>query len=351
MYAKILKETASQQTLLVVDEDSEDRDSLGENLSRYFKKIAYSSNSKEALALCRKEKFDLLLIDIDIPTMDSLRFINDVRKIDGFQTIAVYSFRNDDSRLLMELLCSGVSGFIKKPIEFDNVYKILSKVCTQLHDKQMLINYVDELEKLHKYGSSIQSSPSYPIKETVKSEINSASLLLVEDNAFEFFPAPSETDHMQEIDNSMYKDYFNYLDFDDREELRDLLNDIDTEVINAFSNSGGNALYVSKLGSSLMRYGNVLIHYQFFSDMGTAILEFGRMINDECEMLATQANDFQLLISGFCSVLQTFMAEVWEKNSDNPKFFNDSIVSDAGTIMGMITPLQNADSDDDLVFF
>lgn len=348
MYARILKESASQQTLLVVDEDSADRDSLGENLSRYFKKIAYSSNSKEALALCRKENFDLVLIDLDIPTMESLEFIDEVQKIDSFKMIVVYSFLNDDCQLLLKLLSSGVSGFIKKPIEVDNIYKILSKVCSQLHDRQMLMHYVEELEKLHKYGSSIQSSP---ISETLKSKINPVVIPLVEDDDFEFFPAPSETAHIPEVDNAIYKDYFNSLDFDDREELRDILSDIDTAVLNAFSDSGGNSLYVSKLGNSLMRYGNVLIHYQFFSDIGTAILELGRMINDECGMLVTQSKDFQPLISGFSSVLQTFIAEVWENNSDNPKFFNDSIVGDAGTIMGMITPAQCADSDDDLVFF
>lgn len=348
MYAKILKEISSQQTLLIVDEDSEDRDLLGENLSRCFKKISYSSNTKEALALYRKKNFDLILCNSNILEMDNLQLMNEVQKIDSFQIIVVYGFLNNDCQYLLKLLCSGASGFIKKPMELDNIYKMLSKVCAQLHDRQMLMHYVEELEKLHNYGSSIQSSL---LPETVKSKINPVTITFVEGDDFDFFPAPLKIAPKPEVENAIYKDYFNSLDLDDKEELKDILNDIDAAVLNAFYNSVGNSLYVSKLGNALMRYGNVLIHYQFFSDIGAAILELGRMINDKSEILATQSNDFQPLISGFSSVLQTFIAEVWENNSDNPKFFNDSIVNDAGTIMGMIIPTQSTDSDDDLVFF
>ena len=151
--------------------------------------------------------------------------------------------------------------------------------------------------------------------------------------------------------DSLYKDYFNLLDADDRADLHDLLIDIDSTLINAFTEMGADSESIVKLGNLLMRYGNVLMHYQFFSDMGTAILEFGKVVSDESEKVAIQDKTLHSLIGGFCSGLQGYMLEVWEKESDNPKFFNDSIINDVGVIKEMIVPPVVVDNDDDLVFF
>lgn len=178
------------------------------------------------------------------------------------------------------------------------------------------------------------------------------SVIEEEDDDFMFFPDSSSSVTISEVDNVIYKDYYSFLESDDREELYDQLGDIDTALLSAFNDNGGNPEYISRLGTSLMRYGNVLLHYQFFSDMGTSILEFGRMIIDESESIAMRSDDLELLISGFCTGLQTYMYEVWDKSCENPKFFNDSIINDAETIIGIIAPVQSSsDEDDDLVFF
>lgn len=350
MYEKILKETAPQLTLLVIENEYEHSVNIRKNLAHFFKETTYVDNAVEALNLYRRELFDLVLIDIDMMMSDVDQFVNEIHKQDTFQSIAVCSSHIDDPQLLMKLINSHISGFFSKQSQPDEMHKILSKICSKTHDRKMLHHYIENMEGL--FNSGMIQMKSNVIREV--QPVAALELPYVEmdsEDDFEFFPLSIEHNSVQTVDDSIYQDYYSFLEFDDKEELADQLNEIDATLFNAFDESGGNRHYVSRLGASFMRYGNVLLHYQFFSDMGTSILELGKMINEQCDRIVEDSRSFELLISAFCSGLQTFMAEVWEKNSDNPKFFNDSIINDMGTIVAMINPHMQADNDDDLVFF
>lgn len=342
MYKNILRESGVYTTVLVVDEGSEYRTKLESKMSKYFEKFVCASSFEDALALHREEKFNLVLIDIDQESLRGFDLINKLQTIDPFQTIFVYSQQTENSSLVINLLNMGVSCFINKSDALESYYQTFAKICKQKCDRKMLMHYIDELERAQ--------SEFYVPKDTVEENDFEMFPDLQEEDDFEFFPteiAPTDT----VADNSLYQDYFHLLDSEDKEDLHDLLTDIDTTAINAFTDDGGDAEYIAKLGSLLMRYGNVLMHYQFFSDMGTAILEFGKVISDESHKISDQAETFHSLINGFCSGLQVFLHEVWEQESKNPKFFNDSIINDATLIKDMILPPVVEEHEDDLVFF
>jgi CheY-like chemotaxis protein len=361
MNAKILKEYASALNLLAVENCPTSRDTIGKNLGRFFKNITYISSADEALRLYRSEKFDLILVDIDTFEGDAYRFIDNIHRHDIFQAMAVCSSRIDDAELLLKLLNSQIGCFIPKPSVAETMYQILSKVCGKIQDRSVLMHYIETLENQHDKALGVSCRSGCPMKaelkpipqiKTAPPEPTPQPTVVEEEDDFMFFPDTATVTNSEE-DNSMYQDYFSFLESDDYEELHDQLSDIDASLLNAFSESEGDPQYITRLGNSLMRYGNVLLHYQFFSDMGTAILEFGKTISDNSEMIAERSSEFEMLISGFCSGLQTYMHEVWEKESVNPKFFNDSIVNDAATIMGMMAPPQVSEGgdDDDLFFF
>ena len=343
MYSKMLKESASELTLLVVEPDETSQELVEKNISRFFKNTTYISSADEALWLYQSEKFDLILIDIDMFEGDAYRFIDNVHRHDIFQALMVCSSRINDAALVLKLLNSQIDCFISKQSKADTIYKVLSKVCSKIHDRAVLMHYIQTLEEQQAKVLEVSSQSQSPMKVEHESK--------EEDDDFSFFPEPTSVTPSSTQENSIYQDYFSFLESDDYEELRDQLNDIDAFIVNAFSESGCDTQLISLLGDSLMRYGNVLLHYQFFSDMGTAILEFGKMIHDNTEIIGERSGEFQMLMSGFCSGLQNYMAEVWERNSDNPKFFNDSIINDATTIMTMMTPAQVDASDGEDMFF
>jgi hypothetical protein len=351
MYTKILKETARQLTLLVVENQCENP-SIGQSLAPFFKAVEYTITVKEALAFYRYEKFDLVLIDRDTEPEEVYQLIQSIQKLDPFQTIVVRGDCRDNPKMLLTLLNSGIAGFLPKSSSHDEMGKILFNVCGKIQERSILMHYIETLEHQLEEAIKSKSSTKKELKPIVSISLPIIETLKEEDDDFIFFPELAITTSAASEDASIYNDYFSFLDLDDREELIDQLSEIDASLLNAFRDNGGNAEYINRLGSSLMRYGNVLLHYQFFSDMGTSILEFGKTISDDAQMIAERSEEFQMLISGFCSGLQTYMLEVWDTESANPKFFNDSIINDAQTIMGMMEPPKASDNgNDDLFFF
>ncbi len=366
VYQKILKETASQLTLLIAGDNT----TLEKSLYGYFKQIHHAKNIQESVALYRQQRTDLVIIHVDTLGDDTYGLIDEIKKLDGlYASIVVYGSVNTDCKLLN----ANVDGFLSGELATNDMYEVLGKICDQTLDKQAMHTYLREIEVLSqaiantqrvnpltlahtKYLNSdaiFHDEMAASVSNNLLAPAISTTSIVEEDDDFEFFPLFEESfdSPCLEIDNSMYEDYYSYLEHDDKEELTDQLNEIDATLYNAFSDDGANVHYISRLGSSLMRYGNVLLHYQFFSDMGTSILELGKLIIDECDHVVGEAKNFELLVSAFCSGLQTFMAEVWENNSENPKLFNDSILSDTRTIVAMFTPAVAADDSDDLIFF
>jgi CheY-like chemotaxis protein len=121
-------EGSLQPTVLYVEDEIDTRQSLAKVLSRYFKKVACASNGKEALDFYHKEKFDLVLTDIDMPIMDGFELIREIRKLNKLQPIIVSSGHKHDHRLTLEMLSYGVIGFLEKPINFDDFHAIIAKV-------------------------------------------------------------------------------------------------------------------------------------------------------------------------------------------------------------------------------
>lgn len=334
-YTKLLKETASALSLLYVEDDADIRSGVEKMLSRFFKEVVCAASGHEALDLFDSRRFDLVLTDLSMPDIDGVSLIKEVRRREGMQAIAVLSASYDDYRTLLELINCSVAGFITKPPVGEEMMKRLATICDRIHERQILMHYLEELES--QQGLSSQSPGMGP-----------GDCVTEDDDDFLFFPEPTVT--TQSVEEDVYKDYFSYLSPEDLEDLEDRLDDIDASLLNAYGTSGPMPRYIESLGRALTRFGNVLMHYQFFSDIGTAVLELGTMLTNEHEAVIGKGNEMQMYLSGFCSVLQTFKQEVWEKESENPKLFNDSIKNDAVFIMGQIAP-SNADTGDALVFF
>jgi len=349
---KSLKEASYNLSVLYVEDSLIMTEHFIKLLKRSFKNVVAVNNSEEALRIYKNDSFNLVITDMILQTVNGVSLIDAIRKIDDSQAIIVFS-AHTDCEMLIKLINSGICGFIKKQTDIHEAYKTLTRVCSEIQTKLIMNYYHAELEKLLQEILAFECRPDCPMRDVLNRKPKEESVCVVEEPEFEFFEAPVvNVATAKQNEKSTYKDYFSFLQADDREELKDQLADIDLALLNAYDDEKSvNPEHIARLGSSFVRYANVLTHYHFFSDMGMAILELGQKIVDEREKIALQANDSKLYIGGFCSVLQTFMSEVWEKNSDNPKLFNDSIINDASTILNMIAPPKKDDNDHSLVFF
>ncbi len=337
MHCKLLKETSRSLTLLKI-EDANKTESLFtelfcERALKSFKDAVSASGCKEALELYSKDQHDVIFVEVSASFKEGLDAIIKIKELNEQQSIIAFSSDEyNDSQLLLELLNLGVSGFINKDTEKHYKCPMLAKVCNQIFDTQILFHYLDSCE-IENIGNTIKEKNS------------------IEDDDFDFFPSPENDDGEKKENSDFYRDYFNSLQHEDREELKDLIVDIDSALLSAFDEEAVNKEYLLKLSNSVMRYGNILMYYQFFEDMGIAILELGKIMYDEPDHIEENAKIFGMGMTGFCSVLNRFIREVWENECENPKFYNDSIINDAKSILQSVKTPEKKSADADVMFF
>ena len=105
--------------VLIVDDSSVMRKIVGRSLNQAgveIKELFEASNGSEALTIAKDKSLDLILSDINMPVMDGLEFVKQLRGIEAAQKIPVIMVTTEAGEAhVVQALSSGASGYIRKP--------------------------------------------------------------------------------------------------------------------------------------------------------------------------------------------------------------------------------------------
>lgn len=104
--------------ILVVDDNPVSRELIREALEGSKIEILEASDGKEALDRIKEEQPDLVLLDIDLPTMDGYEVLRLVRSQSRFDKVIIvaltaYAMLQDREKIV----AAGFEHFISKPID------------------------------------------------------------------------------------------------------------------------------------------------------------------------------------------------------------------------------------------
>lgn len=120
-------------SVLVVDDDSMMREMLKLILlSDDYKVIGEASNGQDAIALCAMHKPGLVLLDINMPKMDGLQALEEIRKVSPATIVLMVSAESTMDKV-REAIEKGASGFVVKPL---NQVGVLDRVTMCLKAKR-----------------------------------------------------------------------------------------------------------------------------------------------------------------------------------------------------------------------
>jgi two-component system chemotaxis response regulator CheY len=105
--------------VLIVDDSSVMRKIVGRSLRQAgleILELLEASNGSEALTLARENSLDLILSDINMPLMDGLEFVRQLRRIESAKNIPVIMITTEAGEAhVVEAVSLGASGYIRKP--------------------------------------------------------------------------------------------------------------------------------------------------------------------------------------------------------------------------------------------
>jgi CheY-like chemotaxis protein len=119
----------SERSILLVDDDADVRESIGDALKEEGYRVATASNGREALRLLKDDNVrpDLILLDIMMPEMDGWAFRAEQRKDPDIASIPVivftaYGAPRDTARQL------DAAGFLSKPLGLDELLSTIDRI-------------------------------------------------------------------------------------------------------------------------------------------------------------------------------------------------------------------------------
>ncbi|WP_396143801.1 response regulator transcription factor [Flavobacterium sp.] len=104
--------------ILLVDDEQDILEIVGYNLTQEGYKIVTASNGKEAIAVAKKERPQLIIMDVMMPEMDGMEACENIRKIPELSNIIItfLTARSEDYSQVAGF-DAGADDYIAKPIK------------------------------------------------------------------------------------------------------------------------------------------------------------------------------------------------------------------------------------------
>lgn len=126
--------------LLFIEDDDIIRSSFRNYLNTLFNYVYEVSDGKDAFRMYMDIKPDVILLDINLPSIDGISIAKKIRELDRETCIIILSAR-EDKETLIEATTLGLTKYLLKPIPRKDFKKIMLEVISKIKNKNIeLIN-------------------------------------------------------------------------------------------------------------------------------------------------------------------------------------------------------------------
>jgi len=121
--------------VLYVEDDAATREELAEILTFWVKDLEVASNGQTGLELFSRQPHDIVVTDIQMPTMNGLAMSTEMRRLSPHQPILVLSAYND-VEYLFHAIELGISYYVTKPVNVEHLLGKMTEIAEGLVAKQ-----------------------------------------------------------------------------------------------------------------------------------------------------------------------------------------------------------------------
>lgn len=143
---KTTKDYAKECSVLFVDDEQKIRDMIKNILTRLFKEVYFAQSGVEAIKSYKEHKPDLIITDINMPEMNGLDMIKEIRDSDLEQKIIILSAHNDYS-FIETAINYKVDGYLIKPLDMKLLLNSIDNSVRVIVQKKELERLNEHLEK------------------------------------------------------------------------------------------------------------------------------------------------------------------------------------------------------------
>jgi len=112
--------------ILVVDDEDNIRTLVQTMLKQEGRQMVLAARGKEAIAMFKKERPNLTILDIDIPDIDGITVLREIRTIDPLARVMVFT-GGDSPTVESQAKALGVTDFLRKGLALPSLAELQSR--------------------------------------------------------------------------------------------------------------------------------------------------------------------------------------------------------------------------------
>lgn len=145
--------------ILVVDDDANLRESIRDNLELEDYDVTEAGTTQEAVEACKKDSFDVVLMDFNLPDgtgIDAIHQIRELRTESQFLMLTAHASLDTALRAIQE----AVHDFLVKPVDFDHLKRRIANCVEKMRLQQENRRLLEDMAKANEqllYLSNMKS--------------------------------------------------------------------------------------------------------------------------------------------------------------------------------------------------
>ncbi|MCW8838997.1 MAG: transporter substrate-binding domain-containing protein [Thiovulaceae bacterium] len=216
----------NDSSIMIVDDIQENRTLVIENIKSHNIKVFEASNGKEAIDIAKKNKLDLIFMDIRMPVMNGYTATKEIRKFSDTPIVALTASIMREE--LDKLGQNNFNGYLRKPVSKSELYQSISEHIEYKSINQTIESNETELksETIENLQNLVESTDK--LLESYEKAISTNDMSSIEDFAKLLLKESKENDvnYMIIYANTL----LDYIDSFDIDGINSLLNEFSSHT-------------------------------------------------------------------------------------------------------------------------
>lgn len=163
---KLILENSKNLNVLYIEDDTNIRIHTRDLFAQYFKSVDIAEDGKVGLKKYQDffadsgSMYDIIISDIHMPNMNGLEMYEKIKNIYSEQVV-IFITAFTDIEYLREAINLGANGFLSKPIDFEELKKVLYKTSQEVADHNLIVQHYQQIEAKNMLNINQQDASSF----------------------------------------------------------------------------------------------------------------------------------------------------------------------------------------------